>query len=131
MFDGKVFTLAEYEKIESAYIKIVLLFMDCVQLDFLKIVDLEKNGQRFQTVQINDLKINNSEPISKELIAPIIRLILRNIMWCKLESKEMYVHFGYDFYMYIGSKKACNSIHENIKQIGLFIEEGLRSPYLS
>jgi len=37
-------------------------------------------------------------------LADVCRLVLREILWCKLESPNgFYIHFGYDYYMYFGS----------------------------
>ena len=40
----------------------------------------------------------------------------------------MFVHFGYDYYMYIGSNKRFKGIINTIANTGLFIEE-FESPY--
>ncbi len=57
------------------------------------------------------------------------RLILREDMWCKFESDNVSIHFGYDYYMYIGSNASCDSVIEQIRLNGLFVEP-YRSPYL-
>ena len=40
----------------------------------------------------------------------------------------MYIHFGYDYYMYIGSSNACDNVRIKIQEEGLFVEE-FKSPY--
>lgn len=119
-FEGIRLTETEYAKIENAYINAVLLLMNCSNIDALKIIDLER---------IDDIKgIKNNALIYKEHISEIIRSILRNKFWCKLESDEFYIHFGYDYYMYIGSNQPCESAIESIKKSGLFVEI-FESPY--
>jgi hypothetical protein len=35
----------------------------------------------------------------------VVRLALREALWCRLEGAcNFYVHFGYDYYMYVGSE---------------------------
>jgi hypothetical protein len=46
-----------------------------------------------------------------------------------LYSKDkFFVHFGWDYYMYIGSSVNCPSLIKIAKDNGLFVEE-VRSPY--
>jgi hypothetical protein len=40
----------------------------------------------------------------------------------------MYVHFGWDYYMYFGSKKTCKPVLAEIEHSGLFVEKR-KSPY--
>ena len=40
-----------------------------------------------------------------------------------------YVHFGYDYYMYIGLSVKCTDALAAVQQRGLFVEP-FRSPYL-
>jgi len=42
----------------------------------------------------------------------------------------MFVHFGYDYYMYIGSKKKLVNEIEEMIRLGLFPVE-MQSPYLN
>ncbi|MGB8468123.1 MAG: hypothetical protein WCE21_03885 [Candidatus Babeliales bacterium] len=133
IFDKKKFCVNEYLTIEEAYITAILLFMDCVHTDDLRITDLEKNNTNFKKIfseiSPHQVPIKNEQIINKEQLLIIIRLILREAMWCRLESAHMYVHFGYDYYMYIGASLACDSTLQQIKQLGLFVEE-YQSPYI-
>ncbi|WP_422658085.1 FHA domain-containing protein [Paenibacillus sp. EC2-1] len=54
---------------------------------------------------------------------------LRKLMGFRLTNKnKMYVHFGYDYYMYIGISKECKDAIDSIQASGLFVEE-CESPY--
>lgn len=35
----------------------------------------------------------------------------------------MRIHFGYDYYLYIGSKNSCSATITQIESTGLFVEE--------
>lgn len=39
-----------------------------------------------------------------------------------------FVHFGYDYYMYVGVETPCPQAQRLAAQLGLFVEE-MRSPY--
>lgn len=130
-FEDKIFTLAEYLKTENAYIQAILLFMEDLNVNSLRISSLEKDGKCPKKVLVDDIEIVNNMDVARKDIIPIIQLILRKKIWCKFETKEMYVHFGYDYYMYIGSiKRPSDSTIEKIEQMGLFVEER-KSPYLN
>ena len=131
-FEGKEFTLEEYLKTENAYIQAVLLFMEDLSIDSLRISLLVKNGKiRKKVITDDKIELINNTYVNKERIAYIIQLILRNKIGCKFEINDMYVHFGWDFYMYIGSiKKPSGSTIKEIEKMGLFVEE-FESPYLN
>ncbi len=134
-FSGKVFTLVEYLEMESLYVNAVLAFVECLKVDNLTIYGLEKHVTLKKRDPLSAYlyplyEKKNGQNIRREEIANYVRLILRNFLWCKLKNLPfMEVHFGYDYYMYIGSAKPCYEVHEKIEQSGLFIEYYL-SPYI-
>ena len=68
--------------------------------------------------------------ISNPVIESVSRLVLREIIWCRLGAEsDFYIHFGWDYYMYIGAQKTSEKLLRAIGQLGLFIEE-MASPYL-
>lgn len=119
-YDGKLFTFAEYLKIEGAYLDVIDIVMDELNIDSVEI----KAGERIFSA------LNNSTLDSREEVLMIARSVLREDFWCKLEAENFFVHFGYDFYMYIGAdiddEKMCKIAEEN----GLFAERINESPYL-
>jgi len=68
--------------------------------------------------------------VQGEQVKAVLRALLRERYWCKLESSSAYVHVGYDYYMYIGVPCACPRAEKHTSQLGLFVEE-FRSPYLA
>ena len=76
-------------------------------------------------------KKQNNDFVNHEEISEYVRLILRNIIWCKLKAlPKMELHFGHDYYMYIGSSKPCENSRFMIENNGLFIES-FKSPYIT
>ncbi len=141
-FDGLKLTFEEYKKYEDAYLEAVLLTMKANGIDSLKIrwygkmQDYESIEESLEDMDIVEVKkyvkeLKKGQEIKQDNIALTVRLILREIMWGKLLKKNVfYVHFGYDYYMYIGSRANMDDVIKIIGEKGLFAEEML-SPYLS
>src|SRR5262249_28598228 len=90
-------------------------------VDRLQIVELEpKTGTG---------SFSEGNTVGAEQLSEVIRSNLRDEIWCKLERlPHFFLHFGYDFYMYIGSH---HDLPESVRfavNTGLFVEECL-SPY--
>lgn len=138
-FDGKILTFNEYIAVENAYINAVLAFMEDIKIISLEVKDVEKYSKNLElnktSIAYSDDMINlftnvyDNCTIKIDNIEKLCRLVLREHMWCKLEkSSLMFVHFGYDYYMYIGSDRKCNKAIEKVIKSGLFVEE-YQSPY--
>lgn len=133
-YEGKEFTLKEYMLMENKYIDAVISIMKYLQITTLEITNIEKyvdpDESNFEEMS-NLLKtIKDRDLIDIESIPDVCRLILREQMWAKLKYKSaMFVHFGYDYYMYIGSSVDCRNHLNNAKQPSLFIEP-FESPYI-
>jgi hypothetical protein len=130
-FDDGVLTLEQYLKVENAYVDAILSFMECLGIETLHVTALEKNvtprrNELFSLSFFNNLE--NGSVLNTQLIKVVTAMILRNYLWCKFEAPGMYVHFGWDYYMYIGSAKACKTAIRSIEKSGLFVEE-YESPY--
>lgn len=134
VFENKKFMVEDYLKIENAYIQAIILFMECLNINYLRIVALQKKikPEKNEFYSFSMINAYNSfkkrQLISKELVIIIAKLALRENLWCKLEAEDMYVHFGYDYYMYIGSKNICKDAISKIEKSGLYAE-AFESPY--
>lgn len=125
-FDDKVFTQEEYYRVEDAYVEAILLFMQEQQIEKLQLIEYE-NHQNYQT---DKLLLENKTFYNKEQVSSLIRLILREEIWGKLVyEKEMFVHFGYDYYMYVGLQEESKQALDFIPDLGLFVEK-YTSPYI-
>ena len=135
-FDGDVLTPTQYCRVENAYIETAMSFVADAGLDAVTVTYVENHGTRIQ--QSSDLPSIRLDPalivtgmlVTGDALADACRLTLREKVWCKLGAPNgFYLHFGYDYYMYVGSPAASlNSIAVGKAQ-GLFIEPML-SPYL-
>jgi hypothetical protein len=119
-YDGKLFTFAEYLKVEESYLNVIDIVMNELNVGNVKV----KDGERIFAV------LNNSTLDSREEVLMITRSVLREDFWCKLEAENFFVHFGYDFYMYIGADIDDEKMRKIAEENGLFAERINESPYL-
>lgn len=112
-------TYKKYLETETAYI-------DCC-------IDL------LSKAQILSLSVEQAECYSEDLCIPasvsdvdeirkLIAACLREQCWFKLISKDFFIHFGYDYYMYIGSALPNATVEKTANKYGLFCEQ-YPSPY--
>ncbi|MDT8903389.1 hypothetical protein [Anaeroselena agilis] len=135
-FDGHELTKSEYLAVEDAYVDAIVTFMGCIKATSLKVIGLEKGSapkpvQELYSTEMSNLyaTVRNHSVLSLKDVQLMARLVLREDLWCKLESVDnMFVHFGYDYYMYIGCIKTCEDAINKIMQKGLFVEKH-ESPY--
>lgn len=138
VIDGKIVTFSEYFQIESAYVHAVRSIMDYLNISALQIKELEKYNTKSEVNQnpmysetfIELLNTTyDGQVVPKAEIGQLVRLILRENIWCKLVNDRMFVHFGYDYYMYVGSIVPCSEVTKKLHLYGLFVE-AYPSPYL-
>lgn len=120
IFNGVLLTSTEYERVEASYVCTALSFLAESRVRALRIKNLED--------QENLSIFSDNEIVSPEQIAKVIRAMLREEMWCKLESSRAYVHIGHDYYMYIGVPLASKKSQVYASKLGLFVER-CPSPY--
>jgi hypothetical protein len=121
-FCGHVFTQIEYTRVEATYLETVSKFLSESRIETLTIDKLEMHQQMYSFEVGQSLKLDAIQEIS--------RLSLREILWCQLRHpRREYLHFGYDFYMYIGVPTACPVATAHAQSLGLFVEPWW-SPYL-
>ena len=133
-------TYQEYKSIEDAYIKAIVLALEDNNLAQLTIKGLENYRQEADFVEyaksgyLKDVDIdykNDIESLSNEMklntiqIQKISRLILREIIWMRLESDELNIKFGYDYYMYFNCKPLSVDVIREIESNGLFVEANM------
>ncbi|WP_018703688.1 hypothetical protein [Anaeromusa acidaminophila] len=135
-FNGYKFTKEDYVIVENAYVDTIMAFMSSNNITSLNVDGLEKRKfQKRKDDVYSDEMINlyynlkENDVINVEAIKNLSRMILREDIWCKLEKENtMFIHFGYDYYMYVGSYQSCEKVIEEITKKGLFVEK-YESPY--
>lgn len=145
--DGSKVTVEDYIRVEDAYIQAVKAFFEPVKPIPVTFCDLEYMDHiealaemqgKYPTFYSPELlrlftTLSDGCRLDYNQIDPLCRLILREHIWGKmmLEDKHhrMFAHFGYDYYMYLGSNHSDKQVLSKIKKTGLYIEP-YRSPYL-
>ncbi len=120
VFSGQVLTMQKYEETEHNYINFVKNILQICGVGELKIVQLEKHNSH--------LKWKDQQWINRQQISLFMKDCLREKCWAKLEADEIFIHFGYDYYMYIGTCLSKQVLQEIGCRFNLFIEK-YKSPY--
>jgi hypothetical protein len=69
-------------------------------------------------------KIENGSVVPLDRLSDLLKLILREYLWCELVSldEDVSVTFGYDYYMYFHSNTDIEGIVKKIEDIGLYVD---------
>ena len=135
-FDDGVLTFDDYLLCENAYIDAIVMFMHGNNVEFINIEGLEEGNYieftDFSEPYVREFyrSLRNDMLISKNNVAQLSKFILRELVWCKLTSDRMFVHFGYDYYVYVGSEQPLENVINIITNSGLFVEPFI-SPYIN
>ena len=119
VFDGTVLSQEAYLKTEKAYIDCCIVLIEKAKISKLSIKQAEyyTKNVRFPSI------ISNMQEIRQ-----VITACLREQCWLKLVAKDFFIHFGYDYYMYVGSVLPKETVAETATKYALFCEEH-PSPY--
>lgn len=118
-FQGSELTYENYLETETAYIDFCVALLSKAQILSLSIDQAECYSE---DIHLPSLVSNIAE------IRKLITSCLREQCWFKLTAKDFFIHFGYDYYMYIGTVLPSTSVQETAKRYGLFCEL-CSSPY--
>ena len=129
---GELLTMEKYIETESAYVNVALdtariLNVKTLQLKMVERHNDEELGNFFGMHP--DIDVKNDKEIEFGLFDEILRLLLRGAFWAKLVSERLEIHFGYDYYMYIGVIEKLVEAKSIPEKHGLFIENRT-SPYI-
>ena len=119
-FSGQVLTMQKYEAMEQNYIDFVKNALQICGINELEIIQLEKYSSR--------LEWENQQWINLQQISSFMKDCLREKCWAKLVTKDFFLHFGYDYYMYISSNLNEQMLQELACRFDLFVEK-YESPY--
>ena len=130
---GTKVSIEEYQIMEEKYLNAVTTFMNEMGLNRVYVTALEQWSDEVRNQNVEEFlsRIWVGKAVTIQEVRKLAKLTLRNAIWCKLGfKKQFFVHFGYDYYMYIGANEECEKAKEIVKETGLFIED-FKSPYLS
>lgn len=138
VFHGNIFTNQEYENMEKNYILSLKNILRKKKISELSISDIEKNFELSEIIEMlansnlsltdseKELyeKANNNVRIRNHDLEAIIKLLLRECLWCKLSSTipKISIEIGYDFYVYVYCDNISDDVVEEIAKHELFLE---------
>jgi len=142
LYDGREFTYNDYLKTEQAYVNLLISLFRYLHAQKIKIIQLEvyedlpPNTIYDKDGKLNEWynKVKNNMSLSLDNLQYIVPLILRENMWGTFYHKRTrtYIHFGYDYYVYVNSPMFyfCNDnnayfnidLERLVSSNGLFIE---------
>lgn len=142
LYDGRKFTYNDYLKTEQAYVNLLISLFRYLHAQKIKIIQLEvyedlpPNTIYDKDGKLNEWynKVKNNMSLSLDNLQYIVPLILRENMWGTIYHKRTrtYIHFGYDYYVYVNSPMFyfCNDnnayfnidLERLVSSNGLFIE---------
>jgi hypothetical protein len=120
-FGGVHLTEEHYLRVEQAYLDAAAAFLSEAGIAELTVTGLENHG-----------KASTAPPDGSHVMAgdvpEVVRSLLREDFWCRLEGPGAFVHVGYDYYMYIGVPVESTYASAVAQAHGLIVE-AFRSPY--
>jgi hypothetical protein len=120
-FAGVVLTEAEYARVEDAYATAAVALLREAGVQSLTVAGLENCAA-------DSLPFAEGAQLGLSEVDEVVRRVLREEFWCRLEGAGAFVHLGYDFYMYVGIPRPCPKAEDLARGLGLFVEP-FRSPY--
>lgn len=125
IFGGVPLSEVGYLKVEASYLFAVEAFLTEAKIGELLLRGLENHTDRELPSFIQSHAV-----LTVPQCVEFARIALREIAWGKLVVPgRAYVHFGYDYYMYLGLPLQCPNAIAAAQKRGLFVEH-FRSPYL-
>lgn len=118
---GVLLTPEEYGRVEHAYITAALAFLQEAGITALRVEGLENSRKQ-------QLGFGEGAMLPLDRVGEVVGRILREEFWCRLESSSAFLHFGWDYYMYIGVASHCPRARAKAIQLGLYVEDFV-SPY--
>jgi hypothetical protein len=110
----------EYQAVESNYIEAAIDLVSDQKQKELTVVSLEDHNGKSMLAEGS--KIEGTQ------IERVLRSLLREEFWCRLESEEAFIHIGWNYYMYVGVSEVREETQERILNRGLYVEDFI-SPY--
>ena len=120
-YAGRIFTPAEYERAEKQHIDFL-----CELADRCGAFPLRVDGY---DVHYRNDAWQDGQAIGRKELPDIIRANLREECWCRLVGEGFFIHFGYEYYVYVGCGLPPETVRRMAEAYGLFCE-AFCSPYL-
>ncbi|MFJ3792546.1 hypothetical protein [Kitasatospora sp. NPDC090091] len=126
-FGGEVLTVAAYTETEERYLSAIRQFSAAQGVTALEVDGLEMYPESSWWQRVSE-----GDWLSLDEAIELSRSVLReDFVWCRLHcGSEFFVHFGYDYYMYVGVSGSFQETVASIRRSGLYVDE-FESPYMT
>lgn len=130
VFNTELFTMEKYLKVENSYIQAIETILGDSSVTELFVESLEIYGYNEISGVLSDYEIEvfnslmDGMQINLDEIKVVAKLVLREVMWCKLCSsmRKIEIDFGYDYYMYVKIDRIERHTLKKLLSYGLFVE---------
>lgn len=127
-FEGENLTVESYERAEAQYLEAVCLMLREANVVNMLISDVVRSSLASPASEW----IEDGRVIDLEEVLAVCRYELREELSCHLESTSGFcLDVGFDFYLYVTTPVSSHGVYSRIYALGLFIEEGVESPYFN
>ncbi len=125
-FAGRKLTMRDYLRAEKNYLAVMSAMLEEAKVTRLRLLGLE-NAEAGRQAKRN--RWREGAILSLRQATEFARLALREKLWGMLIApRRAFVHFGYDYYMYVGLSRPTPSALGMAARVGIFVEP-YRSPY--
>ncbi len=122
---GRLLTKDEYKRVENAYVETIREMLREAGLQQVGIEKFRRFGK-----QKHDIKVfRKGQKVGLDTLSRLTRLTLQDrveVGFCV--PRKMYLHFGFDFLVYVGLAKPTPAAKAFALENGIFLEE-MASPY--
>ena len=135
-FNGKIFSVKDYLKVEEQYVNTVLMIMSALDCEYLTIEYIEVNqdemandieiyGKKYGVSITGTLpKLKKGTRLSRINIPNVLRLCLRELCYivfsCK--SKKLKFYFSYEYYLNVKCPIDRNILSQIVKKNNLYLD---------
>ncbi len=113
-YAGIVVKLSDYLSVETQYISCIQNILDACHVEHLCISGLE--------IVSDGLSWKNSQQLNRDTVGQFLRDCLRELCWARLESSEMIIEVGYEFYLHVGCLLSIADVRTIAGKHSLFVE---------
>ena len=120
VYNGEIFTYEKYVAVEKSLIGSIKELVVVAEIKVLQIAELEDYNKISTLCNGQNIELKNIEFFVTDCH--------REKYWCKLNGDNFFIHFGYDYYCYVGCNLSNNYTAEMAHRYNLFCEN-MVSPY--
>ena len=119
VWEGELLTREEYERVEKNYLDALrdiaqFVVSNAFEINSIEMWDYDTSHLGFPFV--------NGSIINLEQCLTLAKDIIREKVWCKIESEKLNIYCEYDYYIYISFEGDLDTVKAIIKKYDLFWE---------